>query len=224
MKNRFCKLEFHTYGTSKLDTFSSEVKNGIYMNTAVFLSPTVSETNFSVVLTDFNTAAADYAQFGITKKTVFETKRDKLVSYLDSLAKYVDSVAQGDVSIIALAGFVPSSIGTDRVPVLDKIQYFLLKRTDVAGEIIVDIRPISNKGALNYGCICVEGTPLSQPVFVNGQLKLSADDPAVLQDANKSRRKVFTGLTPGVMYFFYVYATNSVSVSPLSDPKNLLAA
>ncbi|MGL2966282.1 fibronectin type III domain-containing protein [Flavobacterium sp. XGLA_31] len=224
MKTRFCRLEFHNFGTSKLDTFSSEVKNGIYNNAAVFENPTVTEADFTQALTDFNTAAADYAQFGITKKTAFETKRQKLMQFLDSLANYVDSIAQGDISVIALAGFTPSSISSEQAPVLDKIQYFLLKRTEVAGEIIVDIQAIPKKGTIAYGCICVEGAPLSNPVFVNGQLKLSADDPAVLQDANKTRRKMFSGLTPGVVYYFYVYATNSASVSPLSDAKSILAA
>ena len=72
MKLRYCKLEFHSFGTSKLDTFANEVKNGVYTNTSVFPNPTVSEVNFTQSLTDFNAAAADYALFGITKKTVFD--------------------------------------------------------------------------------------------------------------------------------------------------------
>jgi len=224
MKIQFCKSEFRQYGNSKLDTFSGEVKNGIYTNPTVFVTPAVSESDFSQTLTEFSTAAAEYSLLGITKRTVFENKRQKLIRYLDILAKYTDRVAQGDVSIIALSGFIPSSSSKMHAPVLDKLQYFLLKRTEVAGEIIVDIQPVSNKGAVSYGCLCVEGAPLNHPVFVNGQLKLSTDGPAILQDANKSRRKVFTGLTLGVVYFFYVYATNPTGVSPLSDPKNILAA
>jgi hypothetical protein len=224
MKNRFCKLEFRHYANSKLDTFSGEVKNGIYTNLAVFVTPIVSEAEFTQTLTEYSTAAAEYSLWGITKRTVFENQRQKLIGCLDTLAKYVDTVAQGDVSVIALSGFLPSSSTAMQAPVLDKLQYFLLKRTEVAGEIIVDILPVPNKGAVSYGCFCVEGAPLNHSVFVNGQLKWTTEGPAILQDVNKSRRKVFTGLTPGVVYYFYVYATNPTSVSPLSDPKSILAA
>ena len=42
-------------------------------------------------------------------------------------------------------------------------------------------------------------------------------------DYNESRQKVFRGLTPGKTYFIYVFATNLVSVSPLSDYRQIMA-
>ena len=41
-------------------------------------------------------------------------------------------------------------------------------------------------------------------------------------DYNKSRQKVFRGLIPGKTYFIYVFATNLVSVSPLSDFRQIM--
>ncbi|MGL2964577.1 fibronectin type III domain-containing protein [Flavobacterium sp. RSB2_4_14] len=224
MANQFCKLEFHKYGASRLDTFTSQVKNGIYTNPTVFVTPPVSEGDFSRTQETFNAAAADYTTYGITKKTAYLNAKNNLLEELDSLAAYVDTTADGDVSIIALSGFEPSKETYQRATPLDKIETFLLKRTNVAGQIIIEIPVISNKGTVNYCCVCSEGVPIANPELSNGQIILEQGDPQVRQDFNKSRRKVFNGLTPGTVYYFYVFATNTVSVSPISDPKNLMAA
>ena len=106
---------------------------------------------------------------------------------------------------------------------LDKIPQFVLIKSDVPGEIIVEIRTINNKGLLNYSGLCVQGAPLRNTSFINGQIIMAAGGPQILHDCNRSRRKVFKALTAGVQYYFYVYAANSSSVSPLSDGKSLWA-
>jgi hypothetical protein len=224
MANQFCKLEFHKYGATRLDTFTSQVKNGIYTNPTVFVAPPVLEVDFTTTQETFNAAAAEYAMFGLTKKTAYLNAKSYLLEQLDTLANFVDSIASGDVSIIALSGFDPSKETYQRATPLDKIETFYIKRTNVAGQMIIEIPVISNKGTVNYCCVCSEGTPITNPELSNGQIILEEGDPQVRQDFNKSRRKVFNGLTPGTVYYFYVFATNTVSVSPISDPKNLMAA
>lgn len=224
MANQFCKLEYRRYGAPKLDTFSNQVLNGIYSNAAIFTTPPIPRQEFEDTFKAFTTAAADYKTFGITKKTAFLNAKTRLLYTLDSLAGYVDTVARGDVSTIALSGFDPSKETYQRATPLDKISSFSFKRTNVSGQIIVDIPVITNKGTVNYCCVCSEGEPISNPALVNGQIILEQGDPQVRQDFNKARRKVFNGLTPGVVYYFYVFATNTVSVSPLSDVKSVMAA
>jgi hypothetical protein len=224
MANQFCKLEFHKYGASMLDTFTSLVKNGIYTNPSVFVAPPFTAVDFAATQETFSAAAADYKTFGLTKKTTYLNAKSVLSGQLDKLAIFVDSTANGDVSIITLSGFDPSKNTYQRATTLDKIETFVLKRTTVASQIIVEIPVISNKGTVNYCCVCSEGAPITNAMVVNGQIILEQGDPQVRQDFNKSRRKVFDGLRPGVVYYFYVFATNSVSVSPISDPKNLMAA
>lgn len=79
-------------------------------------------------------------------------------------------------------------------------------------------------GIINYGCVCAAGAPLTSFNVVNGQIKINPTDPLIYQDLNKSRRKVFSSLQPGVMYYFYAFAVNVVSVSPVSDAKQVMAA
>jgi len=83
---------------------------------------------------------------------------------------------------------------------------------------------VINFGVVNYGCICVQGKPLEDVSFINGQLVLPEGTATVRHDVNKSRRKVFSGLHITETYFFYVYVINSASVSPLSDVRKLMAA
>jgi len=224
MKTITCRLEYHKYGTSAIDTFSNEVKNGIFNNPDVFVSPPVSEADVILQQNTFNNTAADYTQYGITKKTAFIEAKTKLINTLDLLAAYVDTVAQGNVSVIALAGFVPTSDSTQSTEPLPKIEAFAISLSKSSGEILVDIPAYPNQVNVNYNCICVEDVPLQTPALFNGQIVLHANDPMVRQDFNKSRKKVFAGLTPGKKYYFYVFGSNTAGVSPLSNALSIWAS
>jgi hypothetical protein len=215
MKIRICKLDYHIFGVSKFLSFVASVKNGIYTNPTVFITPPYTEIDFDSKFDAFAAAANDYIQYGITKKTVFLEKKAELMKIMDNTAIYVNSVSVGDVSIIALSGFVASKDQFQRVLPLEKISNFYVKNVGVS------IASISNKGIINYGCVIAVGGPLVESTILNGQFITSANDPLIRQDFNKSRRKTFNGLTPGTPYYIYVYANNSIGVSPLSDFKML---
>ena len=224
MKTITCRLEYHKYGTSALDTFSNEVKNGIFNNPTVFATPPLKEVDVTAQQSAFNNAAADYVQYGITKKVAFTEAKTALMTMLDTLATYVDSVALGNVSIIALGGFVPTSETLQSTEPLPKIEAFDVNLSKSSGEILVDIPAYANQVNVNYNCICVEDAPLQAPALYNGQIVLHATDPMVRQDFNKSRKKIFAGLTPGKKYYFYVFGANTAGVSPLSNPQSIWAS
>lgn len=224
MKVSVCRLEFHRYKISDLDTFTNEVKNGIFKNQNVFPTPPVSSEELNTIQENFSEAAAEYTQYGMVKKVAFQEARETLINALDQLAAYVDKTAAGNISTITLSGFVPTSDILQPAEPLDIISGFDLTVSKVSGQIIVDIPAYSGQKSVTYSCICVEGAPLKNPELVNGQLLLHADDPTIRQDCNKSRRKVFSGLKPGVQYYFYAFATNSVGVSPLSSAKSIWAS
>lgn len=219
-----CTFGYHYFGTSQLDTMANGVANGVYNNPTTFPTSPITQAAFATIRQAYNTTAADYATYGATKKTAFVNAQKTLINALDLLADYVNSVALGDQSIIILAGFTPSSTVVQSNTPVGQINAFVVRRSNTIGEIMVEIPAIKNHGTINYFCCCSEGTPLTNPVMVNGQLKTDPADGFVRIDTNKSRKKIFTGLTPGVMYYFYVSASNTVSVSPLSDVKALMAA
>lgn len=223
MKKQYCMMSYHRSTVSELDTFSNGVENGVYSNITIFLEPPFNQAAFAANKDSFAIAAAEYATYGNTKKVAFQEARETLINTLDALAAFVDETASGNESIILLAGFVPSSASLQNNLPLEKINYFVLKRTENSGEVVVEIPAISGYGNINYHCICIESKELENHYITNGQLKLDTKDNNVVLDSNKSRRKIFTRLTPGTNYYFYVYATNTVSVSSLSDAKTLMA-
>ncbi len=224
MSTAHCTFGYHSYSTSELDTFSNQVGNGIYTNTTIFVTPTVTHLVLTAHQQAFSTAAAEYVAYGAIKKTAFVGARKVLIDTLDLLADYVNSVAHGDESVILLSGYVPSATAAQKNIPVEKINAFIAKRTDNTGEIMVEIPTINNRGVVNYFCICVEGAPLTNPTLMDGQLKLQATETLVRYDFTKSRKKYFKALTPGITYFFYVFASNTVSVAPLSDSRSVMAA
>ena len=221
MKKPKCRLDFHKFNNTDLDTFTSEVRNGIYSNSVTFGTPPVDESDLTNYQEDFSSAAADYAQYGITKKVAFDDARETLINKLDVLAVYVDTTAAGNVSTIALSGFVPTSETSQPTAPLGKIDSFEISLTKTSGQIIVSIPAYPGQPNVFYGCVCIANTPLTIPSIVNGQVRLLADDKDVIIDLNRGRQKTFNGLTPGVKYFFYVYAINTAGVSPLSNPQSI---
>jgi len=218
-----CKLDYHKVSVSTLENKATQVATGIYTNATTFSSPPITEAEFTHIQADFNTAAADYATYGAVKKTAFTNCQKKLTSIMDLLASYVDGIANGDESIIILSGFTPtSSMPQSNIP-LNRIDTFMLKRTNSIGEISVEIPSIKGHGSISYYCICSEGAPIDNLAIVNGQLTLDSITNKVRYDFYKTRKKVFKALTHGVTYYFYVFASNTVSVAPISDVKTMMS-
>jgi hypothetical protein len=88
---------------------------------------------------------------------------------------------------------------------------------------MLEIPAITNHGSVSYYCVCSHGAPLSNPAIVDGLLNLEQVNHPVRIDFKKSRKKLFKSLTTGVNYSFYVFASNTVSVSPISDLKTVMA-
>lgn len=219
-----CKLDYHKFGVSALENRATQVANGIYNNATQFPSPIIHLEDFTHIQNDFNTAAAEYDMYGAVKRTAFTAAKKKLIDTLDLLADYVDGLALGDASLILLSGFLPTStIPQSNIPLV-RIDNFMVKRSANSGEIEVEIPAITGHGAITYYCICSEGAPLENPAIVNGQFQLPPVTQKVFFDYSKSRKKTFSGLTVATVYYFYVFAGNTVSVAPLSDVKQLMAA
>mgnify|MGYP003503629454 CR=1 FL=1 len=107
-----------------LDTFSQGVLIGIYQNTLVFATPVIAEVDLQTIYNDYVTAYVAYEQYGLTKKTAYLNAKSSLIDALNTLVVYVDSIAMGDVSTIALSGFIPSREVDEPSQPLGKISNF----------------------------------------------------------------------------------------------------
>lgn len=224
MKIPVCKLIFRQFSFTGLDTFTELVLGGLYQNPTVFVTPPFTEAEFVARKAALVSAFVEYDKYGMSKKTEYDTAFNNMMSLLNTLAAYVNSVALGDASKIVLSGFEPTKEAFQPAQPIVQITNYSVKRSENMGEIIVNIAPLQNYGVVNYGCICVEGRELGELSIVNGQLVFPEGAPSVRYDLNKTKRKVFSNLKVGVIYYFYVYAVNTVSVSPLSIVQKLMAA
>jgi len=222
MKNRVCKLSYHSYGKTALDTFANGVKNGIFSNPTVFATPPLTEDELKHIIADYSTALADYEAYGKTYKTAYLNAKGKLMSTLDVIAAYVNGVANGDPSIISLAGYLPTAGSSQAAPMLEKILTVVVTATNVSGQVIIETPAITGKGVTGYGLILVSGAPLTVDNFSKGIFNLTAiADQKVIIDFTKGKKKVIDGLDSSMVYYGYMFATNSVSVSPLSDVRTV---
>ena len=224
MKIQMCKLNFRQSTYSGLDTFAEIILGGLYQNPTIFVTPPYTEAQFVTIKNNFVAAYVEYDKLGPSKKTEFDLAFNEMMAMLNALAAYVNSVALGDASKIVLSGFEPTKeVNQPAQPLVKPVNY-QLKRSENAGEIIVNIASLGNFGVVNYGCLCSEGKDLGEITIANGQLILPENATVLRYDVNKSKLKVFNNLKVGVMYYFYVYAVNSVSVSPLSSVQKIMAA
>jgi hypothetical protein len=224
MLAQYCKLRFGRLKRTDFNSLLNEVKNGIYSNTTVFATPSVTETEFLSLQNIFLAAQANYETYGITKKVDYTTARKAMLDTLYTLAQYVDTIAQGNESVIALSGFTPSVSVPKKNEKLEKISHFEILRTPVEGELMIKIPAILDKGTVHYTCLCIKGSEVPEISTINGQLHINSHGAPVLIDTNKSRKKKFAQLTPGSLYHLCVYATNTVSVSPISNVRSVWAS
>jgi hypothetical protein len=222
MLKSYCTFDYHRFNVVELENRANQVANGIYTNTSIFSVPIIAKVEFEAIQMGFGAAAADYATYSAVKKTAFTNSRSKIINSLDLLADYTDGIANGDESIIILSGFVPSStVPQNNIPLV-KIESFSLTRSNPL-EVTVEIPVITGYGTVNYYCICSERTPIDNLTIVDGQIILDAVTTKIRFDYTKSKKKVYKGLLSTVTYYFYVFASNTVSVSPISDVESIIA-
>jgi len=220
MKNRVCKLSFHLFAKEILTAFANGVNNGIFSNPSVFTSPPLATPELVHIIDDYSVALSNYETYGKTKKTIYLSARSKLMDALNLLAAYVNGIANGDASIISLAGFEPTAGSSQAAPELDKIITLTVTPNNIPGRLIIETPAIVGKGVMGYGLILVNGAPLGSNSFVNGKLIYSGGtDQVIIVDVTKSKKKVIDGLDSNVLYNAYMYAFNATGVSPLSFPQ-----
>lgn len=218
MKKVKCSLFYHN-ATKKvfLDT-CTQVYNGIYNNTTVFVTPPYTEEDFNLAFTDYTNAAAAYKIAPSVQKTNYLDSKNKMTAVLDTTAIYVDDLASGDESLIYLAGFTPTKATASKSVPIAVPNTGTVKRGPVTGQITVENAPIKKNGIINYIAVVAIGAPLPNAVLENDGLNFGALSNAVIVNFNRSRKKVITNLPPGSLAYVYFIATNPVSVSPLGQP------
>ena len=221
MNDIHCSLSYHQTANSKLENFAVGVRDGWFNNPSVFLAPPETQLIFDGKITAYVNKYSAFKNGGKAQKGPFLTAKTALMTMLDTFAVATDGVALGDEAIILLGGYKPTK-GSDSEATVPAQPVVTLKR-GTTGVIKADCVKVA--GAVNYGCL-LSTLALSGDTKIDdgGQLIIASGDLIRKMDLNKKRRKQFTGLTPGINYFLYYYASNAAGVSQLSDVKSIMCA
>lgn len=236
-----CSLAYHKTNVGKLDTFAAGVKDGIYGNPTTFVTPIITEVDFDAAIRDYVFTYAAYVQGGNAQKGPYYASEETLMGMLDDQAVYVDSVAQGNVNLIWISGFKPTKGTVSKKPAPAQCVGVEVKR----GSTGVLLAECENQDVVDtYICIVTAGAPIPNNVNINdgGQLAVGENAPAIplnsanpaatalpliqsnggIFDFNKTRKKKFLGLTPGVTYYITFFGINAAGVGQFSDPVGIV--
>ena len=233
-----CSLSFHRSKIDVLDVFAVGVRDGIYTNATIFVTPPITEVDFQQAIDLYMNTRGAYKQGGKAQKGPFFAAKDALMATLDTTATYVDGIALGDANIITIAGYVPTKAVASATPAPSQLTKIELSR-GISGQLLAECE--NQKMVDAYVCIMSVGEPLPDGAGITegGQLtvgdamvtpKPEEGEPEVKSlgkvvavfDFNKTRKKKYKGLTPGTTYWFYFFGINSAGVGDLSQGKSIV--
>ncbi len=221
MKKVRCMLGYRNYSNRNLINLCTKVSNGIYNDSNEFSTPVVPQAEFENSLHKFTDSVGRFENAPKIERAAMEQARKEIIELLDSLRIYVDSLANGEESLINLSGFVPTKGNVTKTAALELVDSFDVRRTANLGEVEVEIHKNTSVDVVWYFVICSTLSNLSTDTIQNGFLTVQEAHLGMAINFNNGRIKKFTKLSTGVMYYFYVFAVNSVSVSVLSSPKGV---
>ena len=231
-----CLLSYKKLKIADLPIFAQGVKDGVYNNDSVFLTPPITEVNFQKLIDEYIAKRGSYVNGGSAQEPAWNVARQQLIDGLDTTANYVNIVAAGDENIIILAGYVPSKSTSTSVPKPSKITGVEMVRSDVSGSISAYCK--KQTGVNTYICVLTEGAPLPEGFTVSaaGQLVYTNVEgasalatvvaasslSAVYVDLNQSRYKEFQDLAPLKTYYCKFIGINAGGVGPMSNATSIV--
>ena len=219
-----CSRSFHTDPVSGLGDFYVIVQTGIFGNALTFANPPFTKVETDLSYNIFINARAEYTKGGSAQEPAYVAAYGEIIKKLNKLADFVDGIAVGDRQKIILSGFNPTTNllqkGTSTYPSQPTGVTFVADTP--TGEIHTSCD--YHDGKVTYGCIVSEGQPLRDGITISkdGQVKIPPCLNTIIQSVSHQRQKEFTGLTPGINYYFYYYVVNTAGASPISSVLKVL--
>ncbi len=223
-----CKLSYHSLRTNPIKVFAVGVRDGVFNNNPPFITPPTTQIALQLLIDNYSDAYDAFKLHTASMSEVDET-RDLLMAGLDVLREYVDTEANGNATIIALGGFVPTKGSSNNVAAPLQPTGVTLVR-GIQGELVAECAAITDAdsyGAVlatkllpvwfvinGFGQIVIEQGNTPSPIPPSGP---TPGNTGGILDLTKGRKKKFSNLQVGVTYYVYFWAMNAGGVSPLSD-------
>ncbi len=219
-----CGTEYRRLSGLHLPAFGTAVMNGIFDHPAVFdpasltLPIPSTKVEFLALINAAQSSYSIYDKGGSAQKLEFNKDTTNLIALVDKYAIYVNTVAKGNATIIVTAGFTAiHSVPATKSVVPGQPLNVTIANGLISGTLEAECETF---GAYHhYGCIACEGHTFPEGLQISdsGKLILPANITfRIFQDFTQGRKKVFTGLTKGVEYYFYYFVINAAGVGALS--------
>ena len=105
----YCSVGYHQKPPENLQEFAVTIRNGIFNNPDKFPGPPFLVAVVDSVINEYGIKFAAFRSGGYAQKGDYLLAKRSLMDVLDKLAGFVDDTADGDESVITLAGFTPTS-------------------------------------------------------------------------------------------------------------------
>ena len=215
-----CLRDYRHIQGIKLEKKLEDVKAGIFGNTTVFETPPKTIAFVAALLLEYGNKRSKWEQGGIAQKKAYEDVVISAHKMLDDFADFVDIVADGDITIIKMAGykstFDPDVLSTKRA--INRIEGITFKRVENAPGQMVSENGALPRGTTVIGILC-EGGPLPDNAIVDsdgcidfagiftGNIKINM---------NIQNKKIWKNLKNMVTYYVYHVAITAKGVSLIS--------
>jgi hypothetical protein len=217
-----CSLSFKRIKIGDLDGFATGVREGIYViNPTVFPSPPITQVVFDGLIADYQNTWNTYKNArGSATRGAFNVADEALEEALVTMATFVDGKALGSEAIILQGGYTPTRNSNGSRPAPATITGASLQ-LGATQELLCDCDPQPQIDT--YVAILTEGAPLPPDVSIaNGMMVLAPGTMTlprtIYTSYSKSRKKSFTGLTVGTVYYLTMFGIGTGGVSQLCDP------
>jgi hypothetical protein len=217
-----CLITDFTYASNdQLDNKALAVCMGLEAHSADFPAPPVAPPTLRGLLAEYSLAMSAYKRGGLDQREHFENSKTALLEALLANANYVNTIANGSAQLIVAAGYITTK--TAKAPKAAPLPPKLVIAKHGNGHGIIKVECPLVPAAEYYGLIMTEGQPLTDYTLSKGVLTLGQLSPGFRHVLTKPRKKTIIGLTPGIIYYFYMYTGNATGVSGLSEGVQIMA-
>jgi len=219
MNRSRCSVSFKRRPIGTLGNFASGVREGMYVtNPGSFPLPPLTSNQLTTLINNYTQAWANYLNArGEATRGAFDASTTALIDGLLQLVDYVDVQAAGVEAVVRQSGFEPIKASASSKPKPDVISGMVLQ-LGAPQSLTTDCDPQPQIDT--YVAVLTEGTPLPPDVTIvnEGQLIFATGGMlprTILISCSKSRKKTFTGLNAGTIYYLTMFGIGTGGVGDL---------
>ena len=208
-----CKKNHKTETGLKYEDRVEGILDGVYTNDKIFKNPTITQLVFAALVTTFISTRKAHEKGGLAQLPAYEAATAALRVAVLTLAEFVDGIALGDITIINLAGYDATYDTTSTSSAMGNINITgltLTREDSFIGRLDTDSESKGDRA--NYIGILCEGFPLPDGVTIDADGNIYIPSSVTMHirvNIGMTRKKKFTGLTPGLTYYaYYIYKTS----------------